>query len=936
MYAQIGLLALPLLGLVYWAWDRHRRPSVPTYEGKALAEWVADLNDLEYLVSDRAAEALAHAGADAVPVLLEAREKGEIRLHRRAAAVLVRIGAPAAPGLVGGLKDGPNDRVEVALVRMGPNAVPALVDALKEEKKAREAARVLGLMGPRGAAGAPALIETLKKPRGFAGLREEAAAALGRIGTPVEDIVPVLVAALKDDNAMVRQRAAESLGWIGPPARAAVPALVAALKDEKPEVAGMACLAVARLGDAGVTRPLLEVFQSGRSLVADAAGRALWQMGPASKAVLPALIALLKEPPKETERVRTLLVWLGPLAVPSLAAALKDEEPAIRQAAADTLGQLGPVAREAVPALAGTLEDKTSSVALAAALALPRIDPTRARDALPHLTDSLDHAAAADALADMGPDARAAVPALLAALKHREGAVRSAAVHALACIGSAAVPALIDALKGPDRDTASRAADALGSILPPPKEAIPALREALPMDRANAAAYARALGGIGPAAREAIPELTALLTDADARPEIAVTLVRIDPGQAEKVVPALVEDLKSSEPKRQLRAINALGQLGAAAKPAVPLLAGRLKDHELQEASLAALRRIGPEASEAVPALVAFLRAPGQNIALKVGDVLVHIGPKAIPAVAGLLQDANVEYRRFAVFILAQYGGSAREALTPLMRALKDSDTQVASGAAHVLEEIGPDAREAVPALIENLMVYQSQVRGTAAVALGHIGKAAREARAPLRECLMDPDKGVRYAAALALGRIDPTNTEAVPALRDTLHDLDPEVWLAAIDSLARIDRTQIKETTPILVALSQKPYPLPTRLKAVEGLADLEPEEAKIAVPLLDIELYNAAPAVRLSAALLLERIQRDRVFVIVLAMASTLKDRDPGVRVTIAHALGMLGPWAREAVPALLPLLHDDEQTVRDEVGRSLRLIDAKMAQRLGLGDR
>ncbi len=681
----------------------------------------------------------------------------------------------------------------------------------------------------RGTGAAPALIEVLKQRRGAAGLREEAAGTLGFIATPAKDIVPALTAALKDDNALVRQRAAEALGWIGPPAREAAPALVAALKDEEPKVAILACLALAQLGDSGVTRPLFEVFQSGRSRVADAAGRALWQMGANAKDVVPALIPLLKGPENESGRVRALLLWFGPLAVPALIAALKDDEPAIRQAAAETLGQLGPVAREAAPALAGTLQDKTPVVALAAAVALTRIDPTRARDAVTLLSDALDHVAAVEALANIGPDARAAVPPLVAALKHRDTAVNAAAGHALACIGPAAVPALLDALKDEDKGVAVRAAEALGSILPPPTDAVEPLLKAFQRDRPRAAAY-------------------------------AVALVRIDPGQAGEVTPVLIEEVKTAERKRRLAAIHALGLLGAAAKPAVAVLAASLKDRDAIEPVLSALRQIGPEATEAVPALMSLLRDPGHNAALQIGDVLVHIGPAAIPAIAGLLEDPNVEYRRFGVFVLAQFGSSAREALTPLLRTLKDPDTQVMSGAAHAMEEIGPPARDAVPSLIENLMAYQSQVRGTAAVALGHIGESAKEARAPLLECLMDPDEGVRYAAALALGRIDPKNSEAVPVLRDALRDQEPKVWLAAIDSLALIDRTTLKESVPVLVSMYRKPLFLATRLKAVDGLADYAPEEAKGAVPLLDTELYNPDPAIRLSAALRLERIEPQR----------------------------------------------------------------------------
>jgi HEAT repeat protein len=933
--AQRGLLLLVLLGLGYWAWNRSRPPPLPTYEGKTLAQWIDDLGGPDYVVSDRAADALVRVGPDSVPILLEARGSTGIHLYRRASAVLVRIGAPAAPQLVAALKDGSvSGGVETILVRMGPDAVPALIAGLADDSVCRGAAHVLIQMGPRAVAAVPALIEVLQRRKAVPGVREEAAEALGRIGEPAADIVPALIAALKDDNAVVRQQAAQALGWIGPPARAATPALLAALKDDKEKVAAMACWSLGRLGGEGVPLALLEVLQSGRDGPADMAGQALWQMDPAAKKVVPALIALLSKPPKETVRVRALLVLLGPIAVPDLAAALGKGEATLKQAAAEVLGQMGPVARTAVPALAQNLHDKPLPLKLSAALALAQIDPTRS-DAVPLLADSLDNKATVEALADLGPSAQDAVAALIAALKHRDKAIREGARHALARIGPRAVPRLIDALKVGNGDVAVLAAEALGAILPPPTEAVSALRQALQRDRTHAEVYARALGWIGPPGRDAVPDLIALLGDMDSRADVAAALVKIDPAQAGKAMPVLLSAIKTKDRKQQTKAIHAAGRLGAAAKPLALALSERLDESELWEPVFAALYQIGSEAGEAIPALVARLRTATPNLASLIGELLVRIGSASIPEIAGLLRDGNVEVRRFAGLLLCQFGSSVKTALPALLPALKDADPEVRRRIAHALQEIGPDARDAVPALIENLFDYHHEVRKESALALGHIGSSAKGARSPLMECLMDPHNEVRYAATLAIGRIDPKYIEAVPALLEAMHDPFPEVCLAAIDSLARIDRARIVDAVPVLVELSQRPYPPVTRLKAVEGLLDLgRPEKARLSVPMLETELNGTNPELGLSAALLLERIDREKAFHITLVLTGALRNPTPAVRGAMVHALSMLGTRANEATPALVRLLQDDVPAVREQAAKALRAVNPREAKRLGIG--
>src|SRR5262249_34675070 len=75
-------------------------------------------------------------------------------------------------------------------------------------------------------------------------------------------------------------------------------------------------------------------------------------------------------------------------------------------------------------------------------------------------------------------------------------------------------------------------------------------------------------------------------------------------------IPFLVEVLKEKKSNRAvIHAANALGRVGAAAKPAVPLLAEALKidNWELRRGVLNSLADIGKEAAPAIPAIAGVL-----------------------------------------------------------------------------------------------------------------------------------------------------------------------------------------------------------------------------------------------------------------------------------------------------------------------------------------
>jgi len=89
---------------------------------------------------------------------------------------------------------------------------------------------------------------------------------------------------------------------------------------------------------------------------------------------------------------------------------------------------------------------------------------------------------AADALADMGPEAQPAVPALAEALVDKDGYVRNFAANALGQIGPGAIyalPALIKAMKDKDPSVSQAAEQAIGTLGPAAKSAIPHLIKSL-------------------------------------------------------------------------------------------------------------------------------------------------------------------------------------------------------------------------------------------------------------------------------------------------------------------------------------------------------------------------------------------------------------------------------------------------------------------------
>ena len=216
-------------------------------------------------------------------------------------------------------------------------------------------------------------------------------------GALAPPVLPLLVEMLRNPKPRVRCRAAESLGSIvqsepSPGAIAStVPVLRAALLDEDHDVRCQAA-------------------------------RALAKIGPPSAPAIPLFVEWLGDEDEDIRDAASLaLTWMNSVAVPALVKALQDEDPRVRGNAAIALAYMDPPADSAAPSLIKVLRGKSRSVEehLArhnAAQALGRI---KSKAAVPSLVEALGDESeivrygAVGALADLGIAARPAVPKLV-------------------------------------------------------------------------------------------------------------------------------------------------------------------------------------------------------------------------------------------------------------------------------------------------------------------------------------------------------------------------------------------------------------------------------------------------------------------------------------------------------------------------------------------
>ena len=391
------------------------------------------------------------------------------------------------------------------LADMEEIAVPVLVEALKSPQSRYWAAIALAEIGEEAAAASAPLAQLAAE--GEVHERLQAILALAAIGEKASAAAPALIAAVQSPDKSLRFPATFALGKVRAADADAALQKVAADEDEVLSATASWALAQIHRGEkpfaAEAEAKLLKTLDSGSPAVREGVIAGLSdlaaQLDEDEKKKLAATFTrlLADADPGVGQAAGAAIIRLGGVCVDTLRVKLAD--PAVRTNILEVLAGLGPAAKPALDDLVKELGDADAEHASEAAVAIAAI----------------------------GPDAAAAVPALqrLVADKKAAPGLRYSAAYALGRIGPAAKETVTD-LRGltetEDELMATVAVWAALKVAPEEtslfEKAIPLLRRALRAERhAVRLEAAVALGDIGPAAGSAIPLLELVAEDDPAK-----------------------------------------------------------------------------------------------------------------------------------------------------------------------------------------------------------------------------------------------------------------------------------------------------------------------------------------------------------------------------------------------------------------------------------
>jgi HEAT repeat protein len=567
---------------------------------------------------------IASAQAPSVQEYIKALQSGDAAGQVRAARALGNLGSEAAP------------------------AVDALVAALASDEAEVESAAALALaaIGPLAKGAVAALVQELKDED--AAVRARAAYALGKIDDSSESTVTALIEAALDTDLMVRRAVRDALRAIEAPRDKTMPIWIETLKSAEPQLVMPALLTLAELGPEAVdiVRDVLkneEACYWGTLIAAE--------LGPDGAELTPELVGVLKHNDPEC-RMHALFALgeIGPGAKNASATVVSllenDEFDSVKYAAAYALSEIDK-SDNAKAALAKLLDSSDTGLACIAGRGLMRMDPAgqhdeRAEKAVIAGLNSKDEdirQLAVRTLAESTPDDRPAKPAVVdafvAAMEDADPAVIEEVIDALAAQGTHAVgrisrglaneklrpiavqvairmgadakgtvPALLEAIDATKEDPLLRREIhfALAAIGPDAAAAVPKLTEALG-DEVPEIRYSAcyALGRIGPSAESCVQAISKLYSsdkeDDFQRLSCLWALVHIYPNNEKiqnRAIPVFTEALSDSREHVRAEVANALGDIGPAAKSALPALRQATKDEfaEVREAAKAAIEQI--------------------------------------------------------------------------------------------------------------------------------------------------------------------------------------------------------------------------------------------------------------------------------------------------------------------------------------------------------
>lgn len=787
--------------------------------------------------------------------------------------------------------------------------------------------------------------------------RRKAAHLTTFFGERARSAIPLLIAALEDDD-LVRSAATQAIGELGPVAKEAIPTLIEELQ-----------------------------FQNQQ------APHALMRIAPQSEEVINALIeAMLDKRKDENLRHQSIIVFsFSKPKSEKLDAALEkisqgNDSEFMKRAARSVMGKPGPPHSGAepfampgahqqsdIPMLLQKLKENPNDYQTARALAF--LGPEAAAQAIPLLMDIIENKKArysgnfVGVLGDYGTNAAPAIPMLVKYAQGDDLGLVGNSLNTLGRIGPQAIstkPLVISFLDDPSPRLRFKAAVSLWQIDSNEVHRIlPIVLSDTAKLRPGEEDYTMMiLGKIGPAAKPAVPRLLETLkSDSRSRIAAALALVQIQPDLSPQVIPEIIRELKSQDHYRRIYATSALGEIGPAAKKALPDLKEMLKDPHVAKEATEAIKKI-----EATPTgkPQSNLKKPGGAVqpppANPLQDVSIeqlfdrydankHATQRDHAALGAEIlrreksydflcaklkktpgkSPALIEARRKAAHLLGRFGERAQPAAPILIAALEDEDS-VRFAATSSLGMIGPAAREAIPPLIDELN-FQNSV---AVSALMRIAPNSEEVSKALIDALLDKkkDEDVRQQILMVFQQAKPKSQRLDDGLKAIVEGKESE-------QLKRIARL-ILGISDVSTAQSQPKYTISDLPKLLKQLKD-SPNSYGIEAIIASLGPEAAAEAIPVFMDLIEQKKgMMGRPFQFLRALGSFGTNALPALPLLMKHAqgeqiaeaqvsimsIGQIGSVAIAAKPVLVSLLDDPNPSLRFPATSALLKIQPDLA--------
>lgn len=810
--------------------------------------------------------------------------------------------------------------------------------------------------------------------------RDTAVRALLVLGEDALPALPRLQALLRDELAGVRQSAVEAVAGLGPAAKDTVPILLELIRRPRPPLEAMG-YTFAAIGPEA-ERSLVAALKQNEAIVRAGAAHALRYFLTSRMQLVPELEESLRREADPTVRVQmfgTLAVLRLPeKSLPNyVQEALGDKEKLVRDAAAAFAAAWAERQEDLAKSLESLLAERDNPRRQFAARILAHPSYRSTRSPIGPLTRALDdpmpevRRLASAALARWWADAKPSVAALQQRLDDADPTVRIYALVALHRIENkldGAGPIVRAAYKENEVETRRAAIrllqSASGKIADAEIMLIAALQDGDSLIRQIAA---QTLGQFRPLHAAGVTGLAGLLPDRD--PQVRIEAVTTLVGVRGLARPILQEVVDAASDWQEVVRLRARQILTAHVKEALPLVLARAtdKDASIRERMIGTLATLG-EAAQVQATLLKAQDDEALEVRLTATAALAtrHLSGKApLPIFVLAFKDRDVQRRRQAAQLLTEFG-RVPSAHTLLETALRDEDVEVRRLAALAVRQWSDNSQLALAVLSRALEDRERIVRRTAAQTLAAFGKVTMPIREAILSALRHDDPVatasllavlsdgkedvtlvllnglqnesalVRAGAARQLGRLDlafATEKETAELreriVQQLIKAIEKEKGVPAqalVASLRVWSRAQPKARS-VLEKLAHNVDPLVRRTAAL-ALLDLNSKNEKMASGLIEVLRRGPTTATGASdfdrALLALQNLKPTGKGDIT-ALVSLLDEPRMPVRRAGANVLAASGPAAKDTVPTLLRHLQDEKhKEVKQALAEALRQID------------